>query len=118
MKLNIQARGFALSAAIKEYVQRRLNYVLSNKDEVIQSIHVRLSDINGPKKGGADKRCSVEVRLHHLPTVVVEDTQTDLYAAVDHAAVRTGRTVERKLQRQREFRKTLVPTGDPDVLPA
>ena len=37
---------------------------------------MRLSDINGPR-GGADKRCHLQVVLAGLPDVVVEDIEAD-----------------------------------------
>ncbi len=61
---------------------------------------MRLSDINGPG-GGADKRCHLQVVLAGLPDVVVEDVEADLHAAIDRAADRAGRTVLRKIGRQK-----------------
>mgnify|MGYP001051275097 CR=1 FL=1 len=46
-----------------------------------------------------DKRCHLEVRLKGLPEVVIEDTQADLYVAIDRAAERAGRTLARRLAR-------------------
>jgi ribosomal subunit interface protein len=111
MQFDIQARGFKLTRSIKTYVLRRLNDTLSRCDEAIHSVRIRLSDINGPK-GGADKRCTIEVRLNQLPPVVVEDIQSDLYAAVDQATVRTERSVAKKLQRKRNYRRHIVPFND------
>jgi len=42
------------------------------------------------------------VKLPHHPDVVIEDTEMDLYAAIDRAADRAGRTVGRRLSRQRD----------------
>ena len=61
---------------------------------------VRLSDINGPR-GGEDKCCHIQVALAHLPDVVIEDTEADLYAAIDRAADRAAHTVGRRLMRKR-----------------
>ncbi|MEA1889571.1 MAG: hypothetical protein U9N50_07330 [Pseudomonadota bacterium] len=60
---------------------------------------MRLSNINEPRDG-ADKFFSFQVLLTHLPEVVIEDTETDLYAALDRAADRSGRTAGRRLARQ------------------
>jgi ribosome-associated translation inhibitor RaiA len=56
---------------------------------------------NGPR-GGEDKSCSIEVRLKGAPALLVEDTQSDLYVAVDRAAGRIGRTLDRYLARRRQ----------------
>ena len=58
-----------------------------------------LSDINGPR-GGADKRCHLQVLLAGLPDVVIEDVEVDLYIAINRATDRAGRTVVRKIDRQ------------------
>ena len=62
---------------------------------------MRLSVINGPR-GGEDKCCHVRVELAQLTDVVIEDTEVDMYAAIDRAADRAGRTVGRRLARQRD----------------
>ena len=100
MQIDIQARSFPLTEALRRHIRRRLGFVLSARDEYIQRIVVRLSDINGPR-GGADKCCHIQVVLNHLPDVVIKDTEADLYAAIDRAVDRAGRTVGRRVERQR-----------------
>ena len=53
MQLDIQARNFQLTKALRNYIKRRLGFALSSKNNHIQRVQVRLSDINGPR-GGAD----------------------------------------------------------------
>ncbi len=105
MQINIQARNFTLTNAISGHVKRRLGFALSSRDEYIQRIKVLLSDINGPR-GGADKRCHIQVVLPQLADVVIEDTEVDLYVAIDRAVDRASRTVDRKLTRQRDKQRT------------
>jgi len=100
MQIDIQARNFPLTDAILSHVKQCLGLVLSGRDEHIQRVMVRLSDINGPR-GGADKRCHIQVVLSHLPDVVIKDTAVDLYAAIYHAADRAVCTIGRRLARQR-----------------
>jgi len=102
MQMDIQSQGFTLTDGIRDYVMKRLAYGLNHGDEAITRVIVRLSDINGPR-GGDDKRCLIEVRLKATPAVVIEDTEADLYVAIDRAAERAGRTLARRLARQREF---------------
>lgn len=101
MHIDIQARNFSLTNALSGHVKRRLGFALSSRDIHIQRVTVRLSDINGPR-GGADKCCHIQVVLPQLPDVVIEDTEVDLYAAIDRAADRAGRTVDRRLARNRD----------------
>jgi ribosomal subunit interface protein len=100
MQINIQSRNFILTNALRGHVVRRLKFALSTRADHIQQIRVWLSDINGPR-GGLDKRCQIQVTLPQLPDVVIEDTGVDLYAAIDRAANRASRTVDRRLERQR-----------------
>lgn len=92
----IHARGFALTDAIAQHVNSRVGFALARGGSRVARVVVRLSDVNGPR-GGVDKRCLIEVRLDGLPAVVVEDLQSDLYVAIDRAAGRAGRTVNRRL---------------------
>ena len=111
MRIDIQARQFDLTDALRERVKRRLDFALSAHYMNIQRIVVRLSDINGPR-GGNDKCCHIQVILPHLSDVVIEDTQSDLYVAIDRAANRAGRTIKRRLDRQRvKGRSQAVPPG-------
>jgi len=112
MKINIQARNFPLTAALSRYAERRLHFALTCCDDHIQRVVMRLSDINGPR-GGADKRCHLQVVLAGLPDVMIEDTEVDLYVAIDHAADRAGRTVVRRVNRQQTLlRKASPPISD------
>jgi len=118
MQIDIHARDFPLTDALRSHIVRRLGFALSTQDEHIQHVMVCLSDINGPR-GGADKRCHIQVRLPRLSDVVIEDTAVDLYAAINRAADRAGHTVGRRLARQRDKGRspsmhTIVASHDPD----
>lgn len=102
MQMDIQSQGFTLTTGLRDHLIKRLAYGLNHGNEHITRITVRLSDINGPR-GGADKRCFIELRLKQQPPVVIEDTEADLYVAIDRAAERAGRTLARRLARQQEF---------------
>jgi ribosomal subunit interface protein len=101
MQIDIQTRSFVMTEAIRSHSRRRLHFALSGYDDRIQRVVVRLSDINGPR-GGADKRCHLRLVLPAMPDVVVEDIEADLYLAIDRAADRAGRTLRRRLARQRD----------------
>ena len=99
MQIDIQSRGFSLTDSLSSYARRKLLGATEYCSDHINRIVIRLSDINGPR-GGADKRCHVQVVLAGAPDVVVEDTQADLYAAIDRAVSRTKRVVARKVDRR------------------
>jgi ribosome hibernation promoting factor len=104
MQIDIQARHFSLTKALRNHVERRLRFALSSGDDYIQKMVMRLSDINGPR-GGRDKHCHLQVVLAGLPDIVIEDTQADLYVAINRAVERAGRTLVRKIERQHSLRK-------------
>lgn len=105
MQIDIQTRNFGMTDAIRSHSIRRLRFALSSYDDRIQRVVMRLSDINGPR-GGADKCCHLQLVLPGLPDVVVEDIEADLYLAIDRAADRAGRSLRRRLARQRDRART------------
>ena len=108
MQIDIQARQFSLTDALRSHAERRLRSTLTCCDEHIQRVVMRLSDINGPR-GGEDKCCHLQVVLAGLPDVVVEDIEADMYVAIDRATDRTGRTVVRKIERQQTLLRQTPP---------
>ena len=114
MRIDIQARGFSLTAPLLDHTQQRLRFALTRSGDQIRRVVVRLGDTNGPR-GGADKFCKIRVVLEHALPVLIEDTGADLYAVIDRAAERAGRNVTKNVDRLRErFRleKPLPQPGD------
>ena len=101
MQIDIQSRNFKLTKALHKHIERRLGFALSARDDHIQRVMVWLSDINGPR-GCADKCCHIQVLFSRSSDVVIKDTEMDMYTAIDRAADRAGRTVARRLARQRD----------------
>ena len=101
MRIDIQTSGFLLTDGLREHATRRLQFALSWANHDVRKVAVRLSDINGPR-GGSDKRCQIQVRLSGSQDVVIEDTEADLYVAIDRAADRADRAVARRLERLHE----------------
>ena len=97
MKVDIQAQGFPLTEALAEHTERRLRFALKHATDQVQHVTVRLADINGPR-GGIDKKCSIHIVLAGLPDIVTEDTEADMYVAINRAVDRVGRTVLRRVE--------------------
>ena len=100
MKVQIHAQEFTLTEGLRAHIERRLAHALSHGRDVVTCVIVRLTDLNGPR-GGADKRCGIEVRHKRASPVVVEDVQSDLYVAIDRASERVRRTLDRRLAYRR-----------------
>lgn len=120
MSIDVQARGFALTEPLEQYVLGRIRLALGSHFDSIDRLRVRLSDINGPR-GGADKQCSVHIALPQHPDVVIEDVQPDMYHAIDSAVRRARHAVRRRLSRLRTKGKRRAkytaspPTDDADT---
>lgn len=106
MQLDIQAQGFDLTDGLRQHTRRRVDFTLSWATDYLRRISIRLSDQNGPR-GGADKRCCISIAVPGSADVVVEDTETDLYVAIDRAVDRAGRSVARRIERHRARRRLL-----------
>ncbi len=101
MRIDIQARGFPLTAPLLDHTERRLRFALTRTSNRITRVVVRLGDTNGPR-GGADKFCRMQVFLEHAPPVLIEDAGADLYAVIDRMAERAGRNVAKRVDRLHE----------------
>lgn len=112
MRIDIQASGFDLTDGLREHTKRRLQFALSWASHDVRKVVVRLSDINGPR-GGNDKRCRIQIPLPRTPDIVIEDTESDLYVAIDRAADRAERSLARRMERQREHPHGSFKTADP-----
>jgi ribosomal subunit interface protein len=109
MQLDIQTNGFLLTEAIRNYTAQHMQFALDRNDGHVMHVRVSLADINGPR-GGIDKRCQINLALAGQNNIVIEDTEADLYVAIDRASDRCKRTLARRLERQREHLHFAVPT--------
>ena len=103
----IRARKVTLSSTLRDHVERRLGFALGRFGNRIDRVTVRLDDLNGPR-GGVDKRCQIQARLHRSGKVIVEVTDVEIEAAVDRAADRIARRVKDELDRTRKKRMRSV----------
>ena len=108
MRIDIQARGFSLTAPLLDHTQQRLRFALTRSGNRIRRVVVRLGDTNGPR-GGEDRFCKIQVVLDHAPPVLIEDAGADLYAVIDRAAERAGRNVAKHVERLRENARLAMP---------
>jgi len=93
MLFDILARNFVLTTDLRCHIERRLVFALSTREKHIQRVRVRLSDINPHDS----KYCHIHVVLPQLTDVVVEDTEVNMYIAIDRAVNRVGRQLARRI---------------------
>lgn len=104
MHIDIQARGLDLTQGLRDHTERRLNFALSWATYDVRQVAVQLSDVNGPR-GGEDKRCCIQVALPGAQKIVIENTDANLYLAINRAVDRAERSIARRLERRREHRR-------------
>ncbi len=100
MRIRVRNRDLQPTAAIREHVERRLLYALSRYGSCVRNVTVCLSTLVG-NPGRERKHCQITVALDQAEKIAVEDSDADLYAAIDRAAERTQRAVNRALERTR-----------------
>lgn len=108
MRIDILTRGLQNDQAAKERVNHRLRFALGRFVQKIASVQVTLEDTNGPR-GGVDKRCRLRLVLRKGgEPLLAEDTDPEIAAAIDRAALRLSRMVGRAVNRAgRPSRATL-----------
>jgi CBS domain-containing protein len=97
---HIRAAEGDLSADDRRYIRNKLGRRLGKFASSIERVSVRTEDVNGPR-GGVDQVCRIKVVLSGLPSVVYEQRDASLTAAVDGALAGTERVVRRALGRRR-----------------
>ncbi len=98
--IELRSSNLPISTAMREHVDRRIDFAIRRFASRIDRVIVRLVDVNGPK-GGPDKRCRIIARFSPVGSVIVEATDADVYAATTQAAIRLDECVARALTRRR-----------------
>jgi len=98
MRIDIQGRGFPLTAAVLDHTEQQLRFALTRTSGRIKRVEVRLGRVDGARDD-PDRFCRIQVFLNHAPPVQIEDTGPDLYALIDRVSERAGRNVARRIER-------------------
>ncbi|MCX6833644.1 MAG: HPF/RaiA family ribosome-associated protein [candidate division Zixibacteria bacterium] len=109
MRIHVVGRTVEIDDGLFGFVEHRILLALGRLSLGIHCAIVRLHDLNGPR-GGMDKTCRIEVRLRSRNSLVVEHTDSNLYAAISRAADRAGRAVVQAKGRARRHRRDRVQT--------
>lgn len=103
MRVEIRGRGVKVTPALRDHLMRRLGFARGRFGDRVTHVTARIADANGPR-GGVDKQVHLSVGVRANASVVIEDADMDLYAAIDRGAERAGRAVARVLERDRAIR--------------
>lgn len=89
---------------LRDLAEQRVRFVLRRMGWMVPRAEVQMSDVNGPR-GGADKRCQVELRTDGAGSVVVSSVASDWRTALDNALARAARFLMRKWRRLTDSRR-------------
>jgi hypothetical protein len=100
LRINIQALGVSLTASLLDHTERRLRFAFGTRR--IKRVVICLGETNISRRG-ADKFCRIQVYLEQAAPVLIEDTDTDLYAVIERVAERAGRSVAMSVDQRHEY---------------
>jgi len=110
---NIEGR-----AALADQFSGVVESALSRFSGQITRVEVHLSDENSDKKGGDDEmRCVMEARIEGRQPVAVTHQAASLDQAVEGAADKLARLIERTLGRLRDQRSRRTESSPPEPKP-
>jgi hypothetical protein len=78
---------------LEEQIRQRL----ARFEGRITDVEVHVSDVNGPRGGNADLRCSIEARVNGIPPVAAIDEGDTVDRAVIGAAKKVVRALDHQL---------------------
>lgn len=111
MEVQIKAKGLPAAKNLRNHAARRVRSALERFGHVIQSVTVRMSDINGPR-GGADKLCRIVIQMKSR-SVVMEELGSDMRRVVDRLSDRVQYSVSRQMGKISRVSR-LVPVALPE----
>jgi ribosome-associated translation inhibitor RaiA len=90
------------SAKLTDMTVATIEDVLARFAEHVTTVEVHYADENGPKGGGGDIRCTLEVRFEGRKPVAVTHHASDLPVALEAAAEKMVRMLDHQLGRIRD----------------
>ena len=106
MDIPIRIRNaFAPSDSLDRHIARCLEQAMRTHRTHVRYLEVRLSDINGPRRGPQDKVTAIEIAVAPLGTVlVVRGRAANVYQSVSRAANRARQALTRYATRRVQHR--------------
>lgn len=101
MSVAIRVSDADIGEAFRMYVERRLRFALGRYGNRVGQVTVKVTG-DGP----TEKRCRISTQVLPFGRVDVEESDPDLFAALDRATGRIGRLFGRELERARDARTT------------
>jgi ribosome-associated translation inhibitor RaiA len=99
---------------LREYASHRLFLALRRFESRIRRVIVRISDLNGPKRG-VDTKVSITAELVDGRQIFVNATTAWPFASVKRAASRLNDALRREIAKSGSHRSGVAPAASPDI---
>jgi hypothetical protein len=86
---------------LEEQIRQRL----ARFEDRITDVEVHVSDVNGPRGGDSDLRCTIEARVSGIPPVAAVDEADTVDRCVIGAAKKVVRALDHQLGRLNDVRR-------------
>ncbi len=103
MNLELHFRNSNFAEALQTYLERRLQFALSSFGSQIGLVTVRLADAND-RRGKPLRRCEITADLIPFGNVIANESNADLYVAVDRAVRKISHLLRKECDRKRRSR--------------
>ena len=87
----------ASDAERDERLEDQIRQRLARFEGRITDVEIHVSDVNGPRGGAADMRCTLEARVNGVPPIAVADEGSTVDRAILGAAKKAVRALDHQL---------------------
>jgi len=108
MNLQIHVTDLVMSDAMREHLERRIQFALSRFGDQVRRVNVHIWHRDAVQEGGHNG-CRIEVAVQNVGIIAADDMHPDAYEAIDVSIERVGRAVGRALSHLRSdnrFKRT------------
>ncbi|PKI14867.1 hypothetical protein [Colwellia sp. 12G3] len=103
MKIDIQNTLVDYDPTLEADIQRRLMLAFSNVKSHISSVTIILTNVLS-RTAQHTKHCSLIITLKQFSEILIEDSQVDIYSAIDRTIQKATRLIYRKTSSQANTR--------------
>jgi ribosome-associated translation inhibitor RaiA len=110
LQIQVHGRGFVVTDALRKHAVLHIRFALSRFGAEVRRATLELAQGSNPA-AESGQHCRVEVRFRRGGSVVIEDFDANVYAAISRAAERAGRAASRTLAHLSDIERDSRPRG-------
>lgn len=104
MHIEFESENLDITQPLEQYAREKLTKIEKRWGDRITRVRVYINDTNSGK-GGIDKHCTMEARVHGIEPVVAEATTEEAYDAMNVTVDKLKRALEHEIE-SRKARKS------------